>query len=337
VSDPISLRTRSYADSELTPGYRVAEQALRARRRRPGLHLALFAATFVTAALAYTLNFSDANPFTDFGSIGIGVPYAFALLAILLAHEFGHYTLARVHDVDATLPFFIPAPPLFFIGTLGAFIRMRSMPRDRKALFDVGAAGPWAGIFVAVPLLAIGLALSDGKPAAPSVGGEFYLGESLLLRALMWLVLGVSSSDVTVMLHPIAMAGWVGLLVTALNLMPVGQLDGGHIVYAALGARWHRWISLGTVTGLVVLVAGGATSWLVWALLLLLLGLRHPRIVDNDTPLDRGRLWAAAASLLLFVVTFMPEPLRLAPPPIPRSPDAIPVSAPAAPARSIPL
>ena len=336
VSEPISLRTRSYADGELSPGYRVVEQR-RYRRPQPGVHVALFAATFLTAALAYALNFGGANPYADLGSLAVGVPYAFALLAILLAHEFGHYALARVHDVDATLPFFIPAPPFFFIGTLGAFIRMRSMPRDRKALFDVGAAGPWAGIIVAVPLLAIGLALSEVRPAMPSPGGDFLLGESLLLRAMMWLVLGVSSSDVTIMLHPIALAGWVGLLVTALNLMPVGQLDGGHIVYAALGARWHRWISLGTVTALVVLVAGGATSWLVWAVLLLALGLRHPRIVDNDTPLDPGRRYAAAASLLLFVLTFMPEPLRLVPPPIPRSPDAIPVSAPAPPPRSIPL
>jgi len=239
--------------------------------------------------------------------------------------------------VDATLPFFIPAPPLFFIGTLGAFIRMRSMPRDRKALFDVGAAGPWAGIAVAVPLLVLGLALSEVKPATPSTGGEFFLGESLLLRALMWLVLGVSNSDVNIVLHPIAMAGWVGLLVTALNLMPVGQLDGGHIVYAALGARWHRWISLGTVTAMVVLVAGGATSWLVWAVLLVALGLRHPRIADNDTPLDPIRRFSAAASLLLFALTFMPEPLKFVPPPIPRSPDAVPVSVPAPPARSLPL
>jgi len=338
VSDPISLRTRPYADSELEPGYRVVEQTLRLReRRRPGLHVLLFAATFVTAALAYTLNFSDANPFTDLGSIAIGVPYAVALLSILLAHEFGHYALARVHGVDATLPFFIPAPPLFFIGTLGAFIRMRSMPRDRKALFDVGAAGPWAGIAVAVPLLVLGLALSEVKPATPSTGGEFFLGESLLLRALMWLVLGVSNSDVNIVLHPIAMAGWVGLLVTALNLMPVGQLDGGHIVYAALGARWHRWISLGTVTAMVVLVAGGATSWLVWAVLLVALGLRHPRIADNDTPLDPVRRFSAAASLLLFALTFMPEPLKFVPPPIPRSPDAVPVSVPAPPVRSLPL
>jgi hypothetical protein len=133
------------------------------------------------------------------------------------------------------------------------------------------------------------------------------------------------------------MAGWVGLLVTALNLMPVGQLDGGHIVYAALGARGHRAVSFGTMTALIVLAAGGAASWLVWAALLFVLGLRHPRIADDDTPLDPVRRWGAAASLLLFVLTFMPEPLRLVPPPIPRDPDAIPVSAPLPPPRSFPL
>lgn len=337
MSDPISLRSRPYGDSATYPDYRLADPGLRRYRDRPGLHLLLFAATFVSATLAYAISFGGADPFADPRSIAVGVPYAFALLSILLAHELGHYVLARLHRVDATLPYFIPAPPLFFIGTLGAFIRMRSMPRNRTALFDVGAAGPWAGILVAVPLLALGLALSEVRPAGPSTDAGFYLGESLLLRGLMWLVLGVSSSDVTVMLHPIAMAGWVGLLVTALNLMPVGQLDGGHIIYAAFGARWHRWISLGTVTTLVVLVAGGATSWLVWALLLLVLGVRHPRLTDDYTPLDPVRRWAAAASILLFILTFMAEPVRFVPPPIPRSPDAVPVSAPAPPPRSIPL
>lgn len=338
MTEPISLRTRPYGESERVPGYPFADPRLRRRRQRPGLHLLLFIATFFSATLAYALTFGGADPARPF-SLAVGIPYALALLSILLAHELGHYVLARLHDVDATLPFFIPAPPLFFIGTLGAFIRMRSMPRDRKALFDIGAAGPWAGIFVAVPLLALGLALSDVRPAAPEMDAGFFLGESLLLRGLMWLVLGVSSSDVTVLLHPIAMAGWVGVLVTALNLMPVGQLDGGHIIYAALGPRWHRWISLGTVTALMVLVAGGAASWLVWALLLLVLGLRHPRIGDDETPLDGGRRWGAAASILLFVLTFMPEPIRLVPPPIPRAPDAIPVSAPAPPPapRSLPL
>ena len=332
VSEPISLRSRPYAAGDLQPS-----PPLGARRQpaRLGLHLALLLATFLTAALAYAVH-SGADVFANPLELGVGVPYAVALIAILLAHELGHYTLARWHRVEATLPFFIPAPPLFFIGTLGAFIRMRTLPRDRRALFDVGAAGPWAGIAVAVPVLMLGLALSEVRPME-GVEPGWYLGEPLLFKALSWAVLGTSGDEATIVLHPIAMAGWVGLLVTALNLMPVGQLDGGHIVYAWVGERWHRWVSAGCLTSLLVLSIGGAPSWIVWAALLFALGIRHPRLADNHTPLDRRRGVAAAASLVLFVLTFMPEPLHFVPPPLPRDPSAIPVAAPAPPDWSIPL
>lgn len=333
MSEPISLRTRPYAGDELHPGR--DEVAARRQRSRPAVHLVLLVATFLSAALAYAVH-AGADVFSAPGEIAVGIPYAVALIAILLAHELGHYVLARVHRVEATLPFFIPAPPVFFIGTLGAFIRMRTLPPDRRALFDVGAAGPWAGIAVTVPLLAIGLALSDVRPMEAARAG-WYLGEPLLFRAISWLVLGTAGDDATVLLHPVAMAAWVGLLVTALNLMPVGQLDGGHIVYAWAGERWHRWISLGVLTALVVLSIGGAPSWLIWAALLFALGTRHPRLADNRTPLDRGRRRAAAASLGLFVLTFMPEPVRYVPPPVPRDPHAIPISAPAPSEGSIPL
>lgn len=331
VSEPISLRSRPYGAGDLQP---IAPLASR-QRSRPGLHLALLVATFFTAALAYAVH-AGANVFANPLELAIGVPYAVALIAILLAHELGHYALARWHRVEATLPFFIPAPPLFFIGTLGAFIRMRTLPRDRKALFDIGAAGPWAGIAVAVPVLMLGLALSEVRPMK-GVEPGWYLGEPLLFKAVSWAVLGTSGDESTIILHPIAMAGWVGLLVTALNLMPVGQLDGGHIVYAWVGERWHRWVSAGCLTSLLVLSVGGAPSWIVWAALLFALGIRHPRLADNHTPLDRRRALAAAASLVLFVLTFMPEPLHFVPPPPPRDPSAIPVSAPAAPDWSIPL
>jgi len=332
VSEPISLRTRSYAADQLQPGY---EQLRLARRdeRGPGLHILLFLATFVTTAAAGAMH-QGFDVLTAPVHLLDGLPYAAALMSILLFHESGHYVLARLHRVEATLPFFIPAPPvIFLIGTLGAFIRMRSLPRDRRALFDVGAAGPWAGMLVAVPVLILGLWLSEVKPSGPTDQGGLFLGDSLLFKALTWLVLGVSSADVTIVLHPVALAGWVGLLVTALNLLPVGQLDGGHVVYAALGERWHRWISLGTLTTLVVLGIGGAGTWLVWAVLLSFLGLRHPRLLDVETPLDPRRRLAAAATGVMFLVTFMPEPFSFSMPrpPIPRHPDAIPVAAPAAP------
>lgn len=325
MAEPISLRTRPDVLPRIGPAPVTYEP-----RRRLGLHLALFVATFCTAAMSNALMQGE-NVFLAPGSIAAGVPYAIALMAILLAHELGHYVLARFHRVDATLPFFIPAPPgVFFIGTLGAFIRMRTLPRTNAALFDVGAAGPWGGMLVALPVLLVGLWLSDVQPITGADDAGLFLGDSLLFKGLTWLALGVSSDEVTVVLHPVALAGWVGLLVTALNLMPVGQLDGGHVVYAALGARWHRWISLGTLTALIVLGLGGALTWLVWAALLSVLGTRHPPILDPYTPLGRGRRWGAAATLLLFLLTFMPEPLWFSDgaPRIPRDPDAIPVEAP---------
>jgi membrane-associated protease RseP (regulator of RpoE activity) len=329
VAEPVSLRTRPYpGDFYGAP----AEAAAAARPRRgPGLHLALFVATFITTAMASTLH-QGIDVFAEPSRLTRGFPYAIALMSILLFHECGHYFLARAHRVDATLPFFIPAPPVvFLIGTLGAFIRMRTLPRDRRALFDIGAAGPWAGMLVAVPVLMLGLHLSEIHPLVHSSEAGLYLGDSLLFRLLTWLMLGTTGDDVTIVLHPVALAGWVGLLVTALNLLPVGQLDGGHVVYAAFGERWHRWISRGTLTGLIVLGVGGAATWLVWAVLLSFLGTRHPRLQDTDQPLDRRRRWGAVATLLMFLVTFMPEPFRFAEPPprIPHDERTVPVDGPA--------
>jgi membrane-associated protease RseP (regulator of RpoE activity) len=331
VNEPISLRSQPYAGGPYR-GYEAVPAVVR-RRRGPGLHVVLFVATFLTTAMASALH-QGIDVFTQPSGLWVGLPYAVAIMSILLFHECGHYFLARFHRVDATLPFFIPAPPvLFFIGTMGAFIRMRSLPRDRKALFDIGAAGPWAGMLVAVPALLIGLRLSEVKPAAPGGEAGLFLGDSLLFQALSWLALGTTGDDVTILLHPVALAGWVGLLVTALNLMPVGQLDGGHVVYAAFGERWHRWISRGTLTMLIVLGIGGAATWLVWAVLLSFLGMRHPRLLDTDTPLDARRKWAAAATVAMFLLTFMPEPVYFSepPPPIPRDAHALPVGAPAPP------
>lgn len=326
MTEPISLRTAPYA-GDVYRGFRELPAAQ--PRRGAGVHIALFAATFFTTAAASAGN-QGADIFS--GQIVIGFPYAIAVMTILLFHECGHYFLARSHHVDATLPFFIPAPPqIFFIGTIGAFIRMRTMPRDRRALFDIGAAGPWAGMLVAIPVLILGLQLSEIQPAGGPAEAGLFLGDSVLFKSLTWLVLGVSGDEVTIMLHPIALAGWVGLLVTALNLLPIGQLDGGHVIYAALGERWHRWISLGTLTTLIVLGISGAVTWLVWAALLSFLGVRHPRLLDPETPLDRPRRWGAAATLLMFALTFMPEPLYFSEPPprIPRDAHAVPVSAPA--------
>lgn len=338
VSEPISLRSRSYGADELSPGY----DHLRARQRREqgaGLHIGLFLLTFASAAITNAL-VSGFNVFAQPSAILAGVPYAAALMTILLVHEAGHYVLARLHRVDATLPYFIPAPYPFFIGTFGAFIRMRSMPRDRRSLFDIGAAGPWGGFFVALPLLIIGLSLSEIRPQTAADAGGGSLGESLLFSFLIKLVLGTSSADAMIELHPIALAGWVGLLVTALNLIPAGQLDGGHVLYAALGPRWHRRTSRAITAVLLVLGLSLNPTWLIWGLLLMILGTRHPQLLDDATPLDARRLLGAAATALLFLLTFTPQPISFPdpPPPVHRAPDAIPVSVPAPPPqRSVPL
>lgn len=338
VSEPISLRSRPYGADELSPGY----DHLRARQRRErgaGLHIGLFLLTFASAAITNAL-VSGFDIFTQPSAILAGVPYAAALMTILLVHECGHYVLARLHRVDATLPFFIPAPYPFIIGTFGAFIRMRSMPRDRRSLFDIGAAGPWGGFFVTLPLLIVGLSLSEIRPATAADAGGAALGESLLFSFLVNLVLAPSSPDLMIDLHPVALAGWVGLLVTALNLIPAGQLDGGHVLYAALGPRWHRRTSRAITAALLVLGLSLNPTWLIWAVLLMVLGTRHPQLLDDATPLDARRLLGAAATALLFVLTFTPQPLSFpeSPPPIQRAPDAIPVSVPAPPPpRSMPL
>ncbi len=293
--------------------YRVATdvRAPTRVRRGPALHILLFTATFLTAAMASALG-QGVNFIANPTALVAGFPYATAAMTILLFHEFGHYYLARTHRVDATLPYFIPAPPIFLFGTFGAFIRMRGLPRDRRALFDIGAAGPWAGFAVAVPAVIFGLQLSEVRPLEPMEGG-LILGESLLFSALTRLVLGVDSAEVSILLHPVALAGWFGLLVTALNLLPVGQLDGGHVAYAVFG-RYHRWISRGVIAALVVLGLGGWAGWLVWAMLLLILGLNHPRTWDPVTTLDRPRKVAAALTLGVFLLCFMAEPLAIVEP-----------------------
>src|SRR5262245_10947915 len=220
----------------------------------------------------------------------------------------GHYLLARMHGVWASLPYFLPGPPIF-VGTFGAFIRMKSPPANRRALFDVGAAGPWAGALLAIPAAIIGLSLSEVRPLNPQDESGLILGDSFLFSALTRLVLGVSANDVSIVLHPIALAGWFGLFVTFLNLLPVGQLDGGHVVYALLG-RAHRWVARLAVAAILVLATLGWRGWLMWAVLVALIGLDHPATVD-DRPLDPRRRIGAWLTVGLFVATFMSVPIQV--------------------------
>ncbi len=276
-------------------------------RTIPPIHIVLFGATLLTTTLAGTFQ-AGGNPLSDPSALVLGLPFALTLLLILLSHEMGHYVLARIHGVWASLPYFIPGPP-FFVGTFGAFIRMKSPPANRSALFDIGAAGPWAGVCFAIPAVIVGLTLSEVRPLDPLSGG-IILGDSVLFSALITLVLGVTPDEVRVILHPIALAGWFGLFVTFLNLLPVGQLDGGHVVYSLFGPV-HRWIARAFLLVILVLGFQGWQGWFVWVVLLAVLGIDHPPTADSVLPLDRKRTIYGWCTVGLFVLTFTPVPITI--------------------------
>ena len=277
-------------------------------RTIPRIHIVLFGATLLTTTLAGTFQ-AGGNPLSDPSALVLGLPFALTLLLILLSHEMGHYILARIHGVWASLPYFIPGPP-FFVGTFGAFIRMKSAPANRAALFDIGAAGPWAGVVVAIPAVIIGLALSEVKPLGPPSSGGIILGDSLLFSALITLVLDVTPDEVRVILHPIALAGWFGLFVTFLNLLPVGQLDGGHVVYSLFGPA-HGWVSRAFLLVILVLGFQGWQGWFVWVALLAVLGIDHPPTADSVLSLDRKRTIYGWCTVGLFVLTFTAVPITI--------------------------
>jgi hypothetical protein len=240
-----------------------------------------------------------------------GLWYSLPLLAILGAHELGHYFLCRRYNVDATLPFFIPLP-LPPTGTLGAVIRIRESFPSKRALFDIGVAGPIAGFLMLLPFLYIGIHLSPLVRVADSRIG-LHLGDPLLVQALVKLRYGTLPPGYDVLLHPMGFAAWWGLLATALNLLPFGQLDGGHIAYSIFGRR-ARLVSIATVLT-VGLLTFRSFSWVSVTVMMLamafFLGVGHPRIVDEETPLDGGRRLVAAFSVLIFILCFTPVPIQV--------------------------
>lgn len=284
-------------------------------RTRSGVNLLLFVLTVLSTLAAGCLvngsfPFVTFNPFLQPLRLLDGVPFSFTLLAILGTHEFGHYFTARYHGASVSLPFFIPAPPpIFLFGTMGAVIRMRSPARDRNSLFDIAVAGPLAGLVVAVPALLLGLSWSKLGMLLPEHSGLTF-GDSLLMRALTWLVFGSIPAGMDVFVHPVALAGWVGLFVTALNLFPVGQLDGGRIAYALFGP-WHRQVSIATFVGLMALGAVfRSANWIVFAgLILLLMGFHHPPPLDDLTPVSRRRYVLGVGCLILLILLIPPVPI----------------------------
>ena len=303
------------------------------RRERWALHAVLFLTTLLTTTFAGAV-LAGAIPYDNPLDLFTGtypVPPAFArawttglsfslpLLAILLCHELGHYFTARRYRLDVSPPYFIPVPLVpTFIGTMGAFIRLRTLPADRRQLFDVGLAGPIAGFVIALPVLWLGLAHSQPLPGHGAVSGMLLaiggdtigLGDSIVTLALRRFIHGATPA---LLLSPLAFAGWVGMFVTMLNLLPISQLDGGHILYATL-PRWQG--RAGLVIGVVILVLGKFWwGWWVWLMLVLALSrgrVGHPPVLDAYRPMPPSRRRMAWAALALFAITFAPVPFSIA-------------------------
>jgi membrane-associated protease RseP (regulator of RpoE activity) len=232
-----------------------------------------------------------------------GLAYMAAVMAVLAAHEAGHYVAALVHGIPATLPFFIPVPVLL-TGTLGAVIGMEGSRANRRQLFDIALAGPLAGLVVAVPVLAVGLFTGEAVPRSP-----FAL--PLLARGILGLVRPDVGSGGMIAPNALLMAGWVGLLVTGLNMIPVSQLDGGHVSHALFGRR-SNWLARGVlVAAIAAIVATGQTNWVAMVVVVTLLGTDHPPIRRDGQPLGLARTLLGFASFLIPIVTFMPEPLTI--------------------------
>lgn len=300
-------------------------QPLPVRRNRTRIAITLFLVTLVSATLVRVVAEQRPSTLRELVLIAWNNPpamrpaliYALALMAILLAHEMGHYLTARRLGVEQSPPYFIPFPSIF--GTLGAVIFMRRQPRDRGTLLRVAVAGPYAGMLLAIPAAAYGLA--NSIPIEPSAvpAGEPWLGNSILFAFLTDVF---SPNGSNVVLHPLAFAGWAGMFVTALNLIPAGQLDGGHITYALLGKRHSV---LGAAVVLALLGLGvfltlesesgqiGGTVWLIWGGLLFLVGTKHPPVQREGRALLPSERLAGWGALLVFALTFIPVPVRMVP------------------------
>lgn len=312
--------------------------ARREPKRWPWVHAVLFAATLLTTLAAGAL-MAGFDPFRtevlllgrvevpypstiDWRTLFLGAPFAIPFLSVLLAHEMGHYLAAKTHRVRATLPYFVPFPPyLSIIGTIGAFIRLMGPTVRRRVLFDVGSAGPIASFVVSLPLLAVGMALSHATPGSASLatpfairfwGDTIWLGNGLLIHVLATLFGPAPVGGALILLHPLALVGWLGLFVTALNLLPLGQLDGGHIIYA-LAPRWH---GLAAKAFLACLIPLGLLwrGWWAWAVIILVVNrgrVGHPSVIQQEAEIGPTRRALGWLLIAMFFLTFVPVPLHL--------------------------
>lgn len=281
-------------------------------KKYPVINIFLFFITILTTLIAgyWQENCSGflelvKNPFLLYK----GIPFSFTLILILGAHELGHYLTAKKHGVEATPPFFIPSPhPL--VGTFGAFIRMKSPVPNRKALLDIAVAGPLSGFLIALPAVIIGIKLSEIQTSyivnEVTPWCQVTVGSSLLISFLTKTLLGPLPSSYLVSFHPIAFAAWIGLFVTALNLIPLGQLDGGHIIYAIVTKRYK---TVNKISFFLLLLLGILwQGWFFWALIIFLFGFRHPSLIDELSPLDLKRKVIGAITIIIFLITFIPIP-----------------------------
>lgn len=274
-------------------------------QKRLFLHLFLFVLTFLSTVFAGALQVG-VNILEEPEKIYKGLPFSLTLMSILLAHELSHYVASRKHKVKATLPYFIPAPTL--IGTFGAFIKMKSPVTTRKALLDIGVSGPLAGFIISVAVSIIGLSFSK-VVTIQEAKGAISLGDSLLFSTLSRLILDYQPGSQDILLHPVAFAGWIGFFVTSLNLLPVGQLDGGHIAYALFGEK-HAYFSKVLIPIMFLLGLLLWEGWAIWSVLLLILGLKHPPVFYSEVPLDGKRKFIGWLGFLIFFITFIPVPFR---------------------------
>ncbi len=274
-------------------------------------NLLLFIATFLSVIVTGALQSGEIASIealtSDLTLLRHGLPYGLGLMTIIVAHEFGHYWAARRHNLNVTLPYFIPLPFGLF-GTLGAFIQLREPMRNRKVLMEVGAAGPLAGLIFALPILIVGLLLSEVMPI-PTNEPTFTEGNSILYLLTKLIIFGriLPSGGEDVFIHPLAFAGWVGLLITSLNLIPVGQLDGGHILYSLIGHR-AKALYYPILIALFLLAVTVSPLWFLWVALLFLFGQVHAVPLDAITKLDPRRRLISIVSLVIFVLIFMPIP-----------------------------
>ena len=302
----------------LVPNPQKGSEAARQPTTRPGIALGLLLATLLTTTIAGALMANPAlDRLPDLASLQTGLPYALALLGILGTHEFGHYLAARRYGIRATLPYFIPVPPavIFPFGTFGAFIQMRSHVPNRKALFDVGIAGPLAGFIITIPTLLWGLAHSTPAQLTAESGilnfESFKPTASLLIAVLSKIALGHTLTiDSALKLHPVAIAGCLGLVITALNLMPVGQLDGGHIVHAMFGQR--RGATIGQIARLLVLgLSFVQREFLLWAILLFFMPVIDEPALNDVSELDNKRDFWGLIALTVLVLIILPAPYAI--------------------------